>query len=349
MEFYQHNEVLVSMIVFFLGFTFDIYTIQEIDNLLGLIQQAIYLVALGTLLILEIRVVAGTFTLSERGKKFWEYHNLIVHFLFGSLLSLYTIFYFTSASAITSFFFILLLAGLMLANEFPKIRSLGLPIRTTLYSICTLSYFSFFYPILLGKIGPVPFWLGFLSSCLVLILIWMFNFRGLTLLQKKVFLPAALVHLFFIIGYYTSLIPPVPVAVKKIGAYYEVIKENNQYIGTHTKSGWDFGTKEFLTRPGDKVTILLSIFSPAHFHDRVFLKWFFKDETRGWQLEDSIPLSILGGRKEGFRGFGSKQFYKLGKWRVLVETSDGREVGRINLEIKADPSIEERKFKFDIY
>jgi hypothetical protein len=72
----------------------------------------------------------------------------------------------------------------MLTNEFGKIRKVGLTVRVTLYSICTLSYFSFFYPILLGRIGVLPFWLGILSSILVLTLIWMFNFRGSQSLKK---------------------------------------------------------------------------------------------------------------------------------------------------------------------
>lgn len=355
LEFYQHHEVLVSIIVFCLGFLFDVLTLGRIDDLLNLVQQAIYLTILGTLLICEIRITIGTLTLSERGQKFWEYHNLVVHFLFGSLLSAYTIFYYTSASAVTSFFFIVLLAGLMLANEVPRIQKLGLPVRVILYNICVMSYFAFFYPILMGHVGAIPFWLGMISSATVMLLVWKLNFKGkehVHLLRRHVLMPAVAVHLVFLIGYYTSLIPPVPVAVKKIGVYYAVEKVEGKYIGKHLRPFWKVwskGSQEFLARTGDKVTILLSIFSPARFQDQVFLKWFYDDPKRGWVLEDTIPLNILGGRDEGFRGFGSKQFYHLGSWRVIVETSDGREVGRINLEIKEDHGMEERNYQDDIF
>lgn len=353
LEFYQHHEVLVSIIVFCAGFIFDVLTLGRIDDLLNLIQQAVYLVLLGTLLIYEIRITIGTYVPTGKAAKFWEYHNLVVHFLFGSLLSAYTIFYYTSASALTSFFFILLLAGLMLANEVPRIQKLGLPVRVILFTICVMSYFAFFYPILMGHVGPVPFWLGFVSSLAVLIFVWKLNFKGkehIDILRRHVLLPALSVHLIFLLGYYTSLIPPVPVAVKKIGVYYEVVKTDGKYIGKHLRpfwKVWDKGSQDFLARPGDKVTILLSIFSPARFEDQVYLKWFYDDEKKGWVQEDSIPLKILGGRDEGFRGFGSKQFYHLGHWRVIVETSDGREVGRINLNIKNDMSVDERIFKTD--
>ncbi len=355
LEFYQRHEVLVSILVFAFGFIFDVLTLGRIDDLLNLIQQAIYLGLLGTLLICEIRINIGTMTLSPKGQKFWAYHDLVVHFLFGSLLSAYTIFYYTSASALTSFFFISLLAGLMLANEIPKIQRLGLPVRVILYSICLLSYFAFFYPILMGHVGALPFWLGILSSLGVLILVWHFYFKGhenIKLIKNHVLIPALSVHLFFLIGYYFSLIPPVPVAVKKIGVYYGVEKTEGKYLGKHLRPSWKIwekGSQEFLARSGDKVTVLLSIFSPARFNDQVFLKWYRNDQKLGWTLEDSIPLNILGGRDEGFRGFGSKQFYSLGNWRVIVETSDGREVGRVTMEIKQDPTDDERTFKNDIF
>ncbi len=356
LDFYQRHEVLVSIAFFAGGFVFDLLTLGRIDDLFNLVQQAGYLLILGTLLMLEIKLALETLSLSERGKKFWEYHNLVVHFLFGSLLSVYTIFYYSSASAFTSLLFILLLAGLMLANEIPKIQNIGLPVRVILFTICVLSYFSFFYPILIGHVGALPFWLGILTSLGILTGVWKVNFRNHheknDIAKKHVFRPALAVHVFFLVGYYTSLIPPVPVAIKKIGVYYNVEKINNSYRGKHLRAQWNFwskGSQNFQARSGDRVHILLSIFSPARFQDKVFLNWYRDDEEKGWTLEDSIPLSILGGRDEGFRGFGMKQFYRPGKWRVEVKTSDGREVGRISLEIISDRSVGPREFDDDVF
>ena len=208
----------------------------------------------------------------------------------------------------------------------------------------------------MGHIGQLPFWMGLMSSALVMALIWKLNFKnheGKGLIARNhVLRPTIAVHLFFIIAYYTSLIPPVPVAVKKIGVYYGIEKKDGDYIGKYLKSNWSFfskGSQEFHARAGDKVTIILSIFSPARFKDQVTLKWYRDDEKKGWKLEDTIPLNILGGRDQGFRGFGIKQFFVAGEWRVVVETSDGREVGRINLEIINDYSVNEREFTNDYF
>ncbi len=355
LDFYQRNEVLVSVSVFVAGFVFDLLTLGRIDDLLNLVQQAIYIIILGSVLICEIKIKLGVMTLSEKGKRFWEYHDLVVHFLFGSLLSAYTIFYYTSASALTSFMFISLLAGLMLANEFPRFQKFGLPVRVILFSICILSYFAFFYPILMGHVGPIPFWLGFLTSMVFFYIVWKLQlekFKGPELLKKHVIIPALSVHLVFLLGYYTSLIPPVPVAVKKIGVYYSLEKVNGDYIGTYDHPVWKFwskGSQDFKARPGDKVTIILSIFSPARFNDQVFLKWYHDSEKAGWTLHDNIPMTIMGGRDEGFRGFGTKANFEDGNWRVVVETSDQREVGRINFTISRDDTVEPRTFRQDIF
>lgn len=354
LAFYHKHEVTVSAAVFFGGFIFDLLTLGRIDDLFNLIQQAVYLVLLGTLLVTEIKIRMGTLVLSGKAARFWEFHDLVVHFLFGSLLSVYTIFYYTSASALTGILFISLIAGLMCANEFPQFQRLGLPVRVILYAICVLSYFAFFYPILLGHVGWVPFWLGLLSSVFVFFLIGKSNFKGerSPVLERQVLWPAVAIHIFFLAGYYLSLIPPVPVAVKKIGVYYEVEKSNGDYIGKHNRlwyKFWQKGSQDFYARPGDKISVMASIFSPSKFQDKVFLRWYHDDPRTGWRLEDTIPLSILGGRDEGFRGFGTKQFYTVGDWRVIVETSDGREVGRISFEVHNDNSSDVREFKTDVF
>ncbi len=354
LAYYQRHELAVTLAVFFGGFVFDLLTLGRIDDLFNLIQQAVYLMLLGTLLVCEIKIKMGTLVLQGKAAKFWQYHDLIVHFLFGSLLSVYTIFYYTSASAITGIFFILLLAGLMTANEFPQIQKIGLPVRVILFAICVLSYFSFFYPILIGHVGWVPFWLGILSSIAVFIIIEKVNFKGerSPILEKQVLYPAIAIHALFLIGYYMNLIPPVPVAVKKIGVYYSVEKVENKFIGTHLRPWykfWQKGSQSFMVRPGDKIIVLASIFSPSNFHDKVYLRWFHDDPRDGWKLEDSIPLSILGGRDEGFRGYGIKQFYTLGDWKVIVETSDGREVGRVTFEVSTDESSDVRNFQTDVF
>ncbi len=141
-------------------------------------------------------------------------------------------------------------------------------------------------------------------------------------------------------------------ALKRIGVYYNVEKKDGTYIGSHLKPFWkllSIGAQDFKTRDGDKIYILMSIFSPARFNDQIYLKWYFDDPEKGWTLQDTIPLAILGGRAEGYRGFGTKERFQFGDWRVVVETSDRREIGRINFSVEADHTTDVREFKKEIF
>jgi hypothetical protein len=79
------------------------------------------------------------------------------------------------------------------------------------------------------------------------------------------------------------------------------------------------------------------VFSPARFADQVQIRWYWKDPARGWTLHDSIPIRILGGREQGFRGYGVKSNYQPGEWKVQVETTDGREIGRVYFDLSLAP------------
>jgi hypothetical protein len=237
----------------------------------------------------------------------------------------------------------------MLANEIHQIRAYGLPVRVILFSICSLLYFSFLYPIIMGKIGVLPFWTGIFTSLLILSCLWFFNFKARIKLNNQLLLLSLAVHVLFVLAYYTSLIPPVPVHIKKIGLFYGVEKKGDQYIGKYLVQGSYFFSKEFKTRPNDKIHILISIFSPTHFQDQITLKWYRYDKEKGKKLEDHIPLNILGGRDEGFRGYATKQYYTEGQWEVLVETSDGRELGRLGFHVLTDLSQAQRIFEEDIF
>ena len=58
-------------------------------------------------------------------------------------------------------------------------------------------------------------------------------------------------------------------------------------------------------------------------------------------------VKIIGGREEGFRGYGFKASYQPGNWKVQIETNDGREIGRIYFELEGVPEAP-RVFQADL-
>jgi len=168
--------------------------------------------------------------------------------------------------------------------------------------------------------------------------------------RRQMLVPLGGVLIGFLVFYYLRLIPPVPLSIPFIGVYHAVEKTQDSYRLSHERPAWRIwhhGDQEFLAQPGDKVYVFFRIFSPTRFSDQVQLRWYWKDDPRGWALQDTIPIKILGGRAEGFRGYGFKSNYQPGEWKVQVETADGREIGRVYFQLETRPEWP-RNFEIDL-
>lgn len=339
---------------FIFGLVFDIATTDRIDHWLTLIQQAVYLAIIGTLLIFEVLETRGPLSLPQWLQKAWTYRDEATHFLFGSLLSTFVIFYFKSASILNSFLFLFVIASLLVLNELERFKSMGLLIRFALYSLCLISYFAYLVPILVGFVGLIPFVLAFSLSAGVLLGFYKLLLAknvARTLLLQRIIKPAAAVQGIVLLLYVFQLIPPVPVSLKYIGIYHQIEKQSGRFALHYERPWWKFwqnGAQTFFARPGDRIYCFAQIFSPTGFKDQVKVRWLYKDKS-GWRSWDAIPLDISGGRQEGFRGFTFKQNYQPGEWRVKIETTDGREIGRIGFEVVAAEEATVRELATDFY
>ena len=207
----------------------------------------------------------------------------------------------------------------------------------------------------LDIIGWIPFLVAFLISILSI-----FGFyRAVSIksqhreeLKAQILYPSFSVLGLLFVFYVMGLLPPVPLAVEKMGIYHEIRKENGQYLASHEKPIWKFwqvGDQDFRAEPGDKVYFFASIFSPARFDDTVLLHWLVK-QKQGWKTTDKISMRLVGGRKSGFRGFSVKEKYEDGDWQVRVETTDGREIGRLYFNItRTDQFNPARSFETEIH
>ncbi|WP_373998926.1 DUF2914 domain-containing protein [Bdellovibrio bacteriovorus] len=355
-KLYQENEVKVDIAFFLGGFFFDLFTLSDIDNLFGIGQQVAYLLILGTVLYWDFLATQGLVQIPKRFEKAWDYRQLLVHFLFGSLLSIYSLFFIKSASMFSSIIFIVLLLAVMVANELQRIRKGDISIKIALFVICIFSFFSMTVPVLLGFVGVVPFLLSVLLTVLVMYGIFLLlksRTTDLNYLKKRLLAPSGAVVALFLIFYFLGWIPPVPLSIQSIGVYHGVEKSEGQYILSYETPQWKFwhhGDQDFTAEPGDTIYIFAQIFSPARFSDSVILHWYYLDPRAGWQTTDKIPMSIAGGRKTGYRGFSSKQNYSEGRWRVSVETTDGREIGRIYFKVtKVTEANPNRMFFKDVF
>lgn len=355
LNFYKRHEEKMPAAFFIGGFLFDIVTLDRIDSLFVILQQAAYLVVLSLLLVLELAEKQKRLNLKGRLAKWFDYHEAVVHFIFGSLLSSYTLFFFKSASLGSSLLFLGFMASLLILNEFPQFQRFGLIIRFALLSLCLTCYFAYVVPIIMGFGGIIPFALSLAVGLLCMLgLIWVLKKKNYPadILKHWILLPSLTITAVFVTFYIFQLIPPVPIALNNIGMYHKAERQGSNYVLTYYRPWWKFwqnGAQTFLFREGDKLNCFFSIFSPSNFKDNVRIRWLFKDPRLGWAPTDAIPVAISGGRDQGFRGVATKANFQPGDWQVRVESDDGREIGRLNFEVVTDSGDQERNAKQDTF
>ncbi len=347
-SYYTKNETRIAVWFFIGGFLFDLVTLDRIDSWVTIGQQIFYLffiqATLTQMFFEEAKPKLEYEKMFALKRWYFNYRTALVHFFFGNLLNLYTIFFFKSSSLLVSFFFLLFLIALLIANESARFKSLGLSFKFGLLSLCFLSFSAYVVPIFIGQMGTLIFLFSMLVGCLPLIAIaWWTQTYAPTLIGKaksQILLPLACVLLGFLTLYAFKLVPPVPLSIPFIGVYHGVEKTGDDYKLTHERPWWRFwhnGDQYFYAKRGDKIYVFFRVFSPTRFSDQVIMRWYWKDNTYGWTLQDSIPIKIVGGREEGFRGYGVKSNYQPGEWKVQVETSDGREIGRVYFDLEIVP------------
>jgi hypothetical protein len=196
--------------------------------------------------------------------------------------------------------------------------------------------------VLVGSIGLEMFLLSMLAGSVpLLVAAWRIRSavpEKFALARRQILVPLGCVVIGFLGFYLFRLIPPVPVSIPFIGVYHQVERTEAGYRLSHERASWRIwhnGDQKFLAQPGDKVYVFFRVFSPARFADQVQMRWYLKDAARGWTLQDSIPIRIVGGREQGFRGYGVKANYQPGEWKVQVETTDAREIGRVYFDLIA--------------
>lgn len=349
--FRHRHETAELALVFIAGFLADVFTLGRIDNARMLTKQGVFLILLALLLALEERRAVRR-DLPEWLDKAMAFSETAIHFLLGGLLSLITLFFFRSASGLGAFAFLAVVFVVLVANDFPRFRALGPVVRFALFSFCLTSYLAYLLPVLMGFMYPglfvVAACLASLGLFLLVKVVQRWAGRGKHVLHRVV-LPAAAMQLGLVGLYYAKVIPPVPLAVQYLGVFHKVQRDGKGGIELlHERPDWRFwehGDQEFFARPGDRIYCFARVFAPTQFQQTILVRWSYDDPKLGWRDSDALPMTISGGRDEGFRAWSYKANYQPGHWRVTLETDDGREMGRIRFTVVPDETTGERDFK----
>jgi len=325
-------KIYVPTFAFIFGFTWDSFTLQ-IDSVFDNYLLMTYVIVLGLLLLIYQ---------AQKEYPFREWTPTIQQFLIGGLFSAYVIYYLKSASTMTSWLFVAVLALLMFLNERMDWH-LNRPLQLSLYFFIMWSFLLFFIPVNFKIIGHSVF---FVSSIIALAV----SLAGLGFLHKqKVFnnrgeLPVSVGVILGLVGilyisYFKNWIPPVPISVKESGMYSKITRENDRFNAIHSKAKW-YSTRRndqghFYLDELDGVYCIASIFAPEGLTFTVEHKWqYFDENEEEWMQSDAVKMTVSGGRDNGFRGYSVKRNLRSGMWRVIVATKEGAVLKRIPFEVK---------------
>ncbi|WP_298770565.1 DUF2914 domain-containing protein [uncultured Fibrobacter sp.] len=257
-----------------------------------------------------------------------------LQFCFGGLFSALVVCYFKSSGSIASFLLVIMLAILLVGNEFlqKKYESFGI----TLAFFCLLGtmFLNFAIPHLVHSIGFIWFLLSTLLSLGLCMLIWKLSRR-----QKGILVAPAIISILLIVAYIMNWVPPVPLVLKQ-----KIACQNFDKV-TYT---CDIDDPSFLQILGLKIPsvhrvdsndiyFLASVYAPADLKAELEYLWYYQDTATGkYKLTDKISsgrMTLNGGRESGFRSYTRKKNIPPGKYRVEVAKKNGAVIGSGTFEV----------------
>lgn len=341
-QHYSRLRKYLPVGTFFAGFLWDSLTLTRIDRVFDNLILLGYLTALAVLIVLTLRIRAGSIQVSRFRKL--EPHCLgAMQFLLGGLLSSYVVFYFKSASWTQTSVFLALLVVILIGNEFLEHRLGNSKLLVVMFFFSLFSFLAFFLPVVLNRVGqPIFILAGFISLGVTL---WVFT---LAFFQRKgpwwqrirsvspwIIGVYAALHML----YFGNLIPPVPLSLKSAGIFHRLsVTERGyqvQYVPPPWHRFWKKWDDPFYLSSGETVYCYTAIFAPRRIQVPVQHLWSRYESGKGWMQTDRIQFQISGGREGGYRGYSFKRALTPGKWRVEVETGEGQILGRIDFNVIA--------------
>lgn len=261
---------------------------------------------------------------------------LLLQFLFGGLLSALCIFYFKSANHTLAWLLTLLLAFVLVANEWMDDFYHQFTLTWTLFGLCAMLLLNFLLPYMLGSIASVWFYLSTLLGA------------GAThfLRTHTPGVPGRIagvwgMALLLMLAYPLDVIPPVPLVKQDIQVGLFLQRGEGDYQLRVVKAPWWAFWHAVEARVpverGDRLYCVSAVFAPKGLHARLIHHWQYYDPHQGWQSRSRIGFTLSGGRDNGFRGYSYKQNIQAGEWRVILETEGGRTLGTHHFQVTTSP------------
>lgn len=338
------NSKFTPVIIFVVGFLWDVFTLNRIDNPVDNLILGSYLLMAGFSLVVSHGLGTGKIQHAWLHKypKIWNY---AVQFFLGGLFSSYVVYYFRSTTISSTLFFIILMIVLLLANEFLPRRLGNVYLQTALFTIAAFSYFIYLIPVLFKQMGTLIFMLsGVVSLILVMAVIAMLvkiTHSEFEFSRRRLWIASGSVYAGILILYFLNLIPPIPLAAKHLGVYVGYERTTDGYRLQEADMGFmnrvKFWEELVPMESGRPVFVFASVFAPTGMEFNIVHHWqWYNEQSEQWESVDRINYRAVGGRDGGYRGASRKASLTPGLWRVDIEDDRGFVVARMRMRLTAD-------------
>ena len=157
----------------------------------------------------------------------------VAQFALGCLLSGFCVFYIRSASVISSWPFLLFMAAIFIGNEYMRRYHARLVFSALLFFFALYSYAILLVPVVLARIGTIPF----LLSGVLAVAVFFFYVRALAILGHDRYRDArrpiaiGMLAITVLINgfYFAKIFPPLPLVLSDAGVYHDVKRSGRDY------------------------------------------------------------------------------------------------------------------------
>lgn len=265
----------------------------------------------------------------------------MMQFCFGSMYSALVVCYFKSSGSLASLILVLMLAVLLVGNEFLQKKYESFGVSLAFFCLLGTMFMNFTIPHLVHRIGFLWFFLSTLASFGVCV-----GIQRLSHHKKRVLIAPAIISTALVVAYVMNWVPPVPLVLKQ-----QMVCQNFD----RTNYSCDVDVPTFLQTIGVKlpsvhridgaeVYFLSSVYAPADLKAELEYRWYLKDENTGnYKLIDKVSsgrMVMRGGREAGYRSYTKKKNPPAGRYRVETAYKNGAVIGSQKFEIFDDGPAE---------
>jgi len=336
----HERQAIPAMLV--LGFVADVVTFRSIDLGLAFVLLAVHIFLVGVAI--AFINIYDTHWANAPGKII-SYLRILaplaMQFSFGALFSAAFIFYTFGGVFSVSWPLIILVFFLMASNEIFKQSYLKPSVQISAFFFVLFTLSALVLPYIFNSISPWIFILAGIVSLLFITAGVYFLSQKIPIIkaqQKKLAWQIAAIFLFMNGLYFLNIIPPVPLSLRDGGVYHKVALAGREYnLSSEKQSFWQkiIPGRTVSVVNGSPIYVFTAVFSPADLNTQIVHHWQKYDEELGeWASMKKLSFMILGGRKEGYRGYSVSSNVAPGKWRVYVETKRGQVLGKVSFEVK---------------